>query len=128
MMSQAGYPRNYRRDDSDYFVSSAVQVEYNAQGRASFIGIAPHARIELLYHGVDLLRTPAKQVFDLIQKNESQQDDAEYSPLEYLFPDQIITLWAADKQYDLNGERTPAWGQIGIGDEGYLNAINALKR
>ena len=42
---------------------------------------------------------------------------------------QIVTLWNADEQYDQRrgGERI-VWGQVGLGNDAYLRAIEALER
>lgn len=52
----------------------------------------------------------------------------EFDPLEYCFPNQILTLWSADPQYDYRrkGARQ-VWGAVGLGNEVYLSAIKALE-
>ncbi|EPJ81519.1 hypothetical protein CFII68_18785 [Pseudomonas sp. CFII68] len=45
-----------------------------------------------------------------------------------MFPNQILTLWDADEQYDRQGgERREVWGQVGIGTNAYMAAIRAIK-
>ena len=52
----------------------------------------------------------------------------QYGPGEYLFPDQILTLWDADEQNDHFGhEERAVWAQVGIGSEEYLEEIERIK-
>jgi hypothetical protein len=46
---------------------------------------------------------------------------------EYCSPNQILTLWDADEQYDRQGgEEREVWGQIGIGSKEYVAAVEGL--
>lgn len=124
-MLSLGHDASAHHGNSDYYARNAIQIEFGDDGLASFIGIAAAANIELIYRGRSILHLPAREVFDLIKENEPQ-DETEFSPAEQLFRSQIITLWDADEQYDPFGERFPVWGQIGIGNESYLSAIDGL--
>ncbi|WP_139213161.1 hypothetical protein [Pseudomonas kilonensis] len=68
----------------------------------------------------------------MIQANpfdgSSQHSEAKINPLFLMFPNQILTLWDADEQYDRQGgERREVWGQVGIGTSAYMAAIRAIK-
>ena len=118
VMEHAGYPFCYEKKTMDYFFENSIQTEYE-DGTVSFIGIACDQRIELIYKGKDLFDLSAKEVFELIA--DSEKENHQYNENEYLFPDQITTLWEADSQYDKKrNEERVAWAQIGIGDERHL--------
>jgi hypothetical protein len=52
----------------------------------------------------------------------------EFDRYEYRFPNQILTLWDADEQYDhQGGEGREVWAQVGIGNHAYMAAIDAIK-
>lgn len=104
---------------SHYFIENCLQVEFDGNHRATFIGLAPHRGVELRYQGQDILTRPADEVFQILAGNEASPAPA-FNPNEVLFSDQILTLWEADPQYDPHGERYPVWGQIGIGGKAYL--------
>ena len=53
-----------------YFVRNAIQVEFQSDGTASFIGVAPDPGLRLLFRGVDLFRRDAPEVFALFQAEE----------------------------------------------------------
>jgi hypothetical protein len=115
----------FERDSQDFFMNSAIQVEYEKDNTVSFIGIASNHNIELLYHNFDLFNLSSEESFNLIASNESSLHT--YDEFEYLFKEQIITLYEADTQYDNKGNyKRSVWGQIGLGDNRYLNAINEL--
>lgn len=118
-MLEANAPLSGERGSMDYFFENSIQVEFESDGTVSFIGIACHERIELIYKGEDLFNLSAKDVFELIA--DSEKENHQYTENEYIFPDQIITLWEADSQYDRKGnEQRIAWAEIGIGDERHL--------
>jgi hypothetical protein len=122
----AGLPFENSRRASDYFRDAAIQVEFDPFGRVHFIGVACHPSFTLTYHGSDVFDTPAQELFQLI----ATQDDSgphQFTKAEYLFPKQIITLWEADEQYDRRGAGRPIWGQVGLGNQFYLEAIQALE-
>ncbi|MCK9740495.1 hypothetical protein [Pseudomonas syringae] len=53
----------------------------------------------------------------------------EFDRYEYFFPNQILTLWDADEQYDRQGEEElEVWGQVGIGNDAYVAAIEAIEK
>jgi hypothetical protein len=126
-LSAAGLPLQVERKRLDFFALSCIQVEYEEDDTASFIGVASDKNIELIYYGTDLFDIDAEISFRHIAEHESNQNH-DFTDLEYIFPDQIISLWEADTQYDRKGgERRMVWGQIGIGDDRYLAAIPKIK-
>ena len=126
-MEATGLSLEFSRNKLDYYYESSIQVESDENGCASFIGVASNQSIELIYKGCNLFALSAREVYDLISRHEGTAP-ADYSDAGCLFPEQIISLWEADEQYDYyHGERTPAWGQIGVGNESYLAAIRKLQ-
>jgi hypothetical protein len=107
----------------DHFESASIQVEYEADGTASFIGISSDPDIALSYGGIDLFDTEAKRVFELLALRDGSGAH-DFAETEYLFPSQIVTLYEADTQYDRKRAETRSiWGQIGCGDTRYLKAV-----
>jgi hypothetical protein len=118
-MEELGHPLCHEKKTLDYFCEHSIQTEYT-DDTVSFIGIASDEKIDLIYQGLDLFDMTSKESFALISKGESKEHT--YEDYEYLFPDQIVTLWESDSQYDYKGgEERPVWGQIGIGDQRHLN-------
>ncbi|TQV65866.1 hypothetical protein FIL88_15355 [Aliiroseovarius halocynthiae] len=108
-----------------YFLENSVMAEFQPDGTASFIGVAPHRDLELTFQGVDLFKKHADEVFKLFETHEGETA-TDVDPHEHLFPKQIVTLWDPDTQYDLNAETMPVWGQIGIGNAQYMTDCAAL--
>ncbi len=107
---------------SDYYFDNAIQVEFE-DDMADFIGVSYHPDYLVMYKGVNVFDTEAKDVFELIAANEDEKHL--YNPSEFLFPNQIVTLWEADEQYDQIGkESRPIWAQIGVGTSSYLEAVS----
>jgi len=106
----------------DYYADNAIQVEFGSNDEAQFIGISSSNALKVIYLGMEVFCEPAKKVFDHIQKHETQNTD-KFNGEEHIFYDQVITLWDADTQYNYCGGRFKVWGQIGIGNQEYLDAI-----
>lgn len=106
----------------DYYFDNALQIEFE-DNIAEFIGISYHPNYTVTYKGVNVFNTEAKELFELIASNEDEKH--EYDSLEYLFPNQIVTLWGADEQYDQisSGSRL-IWAQVGIGTQRYLQSVS----
>lgn len=116
-MLAAGFPLESAREELDYFCQSSVQVEY-AEGRASYIGVAYFAGYEAQYRGQNVFDMTATEVFNLIASGETTAH--RYARSSYFFPDQVMTLWDADRQYDrVGGEKRLVWAQVGIGNAEY---------
>lgn len=106
----------------DYYFSNSLQVEFHKE-RVDFIGVSFAEDYEALYQGNNVFDLEAYELFMLIAKNEEQ--DHKYNESEYLFPNQIVTLWDADEQYDrLGSEKRKVWAQMGIGSASYLKAVS----
>jgi len=127
-MSGAGYGLDVEKASVDYFCDSSIQVEYQEDGAASFIGVSSNADILLTCEGVDLFDTEAKKAFAFLADRD-QSGDHQFSEFEYVFPSQIITLYDAAAQYDHRRRQTrPVWGQIGCGNQQYLSAILKIRK
>ena len=110
----------------NYFFDAALQFELGESGRIQFIGLAEHPKVLCRYHGHDVFDTPAPELFALVAARESGRHL--YRDAEYLFPDQIVTLYEADEQYDRKGNKSrPIWDQVGVGNSEYLAAIRAIR-
>jgi len=108
----------------DFYLESSLQIEF-VDNKADFIGVFYCPDHTVSYKGMNVFDTEAKKLFEFIALGESCNH--EYNTAEYLFPDQIISLWEADKQYDYIGShKRLIRGQIGLGTQDYLKAINAL--
>lgn len=108
--------------NSDYFFNNSIQVEYE-RGKADFIGATYSDYYVISYKGVNVFDTSSEELFDLIAAGENNAHS--YNSCEYLFPDQIVTLWDADEQYDHIGNETrTVWAQIGTGSKNYLEAVS----
>ena len=106
-----------------YFMENSIQIEFGSEGAASFIGISPHTELRLVFRGINLFDHDATEVFSLFQQYEDDENKwAEQ--YEHIFPKQIISVWDADTQYDLKGRLRRIWGQIGVGNSAYLNAVS----
>ena len=122
-----GFPLESRGDSVDHFCQSAIQIECGPGDRVSFIGLACHERFAVSYQGQSVFALSAPDLFALIAASE-RSDSHTYEDYEYCFPDQIITLWDADEQYDrLGNESRPVWAQVGLGDKTYLAGIAAVR-
>lgn len=108
-----------------YFLENSLMAEFQPDGTASFIRVAPHQDLELTFQGVNLFKTHADEVFKLFEAHEGETA-TNVDQHEHVFPKQIVTLWDPDAQYDLNGETIPVWGQIGIGNAQYMADCAAL--
>lgn len=126
--AEEGMPKSHSRNSMDYFFENAIQVEYEANGTASLISVCSHPKLSLRYHDSDLFDMDAMSVFRLLADGEPSVSH-EYDEIQYLFPQQIVALYDADEQYDhRRGESRPVWGQIGIADAAYLEAIRKIQQ
>ena len=122
-LSALGFPLEHSRGPLDFFCESSIQTECSPEGRIWFIGLSCHERYTVQYQGKNVFALAAPELFTLVAASEIS-DTHEYESYEYLFPDQIITLWDADEQYDrLGNESKPVWAQVGVGDQSYATAI-----
>ena len=111
----------------DYFANAAIQVEYGPDERADFIGVSCHGDYSLTYYGTNVFDTIAERVFSIVAARDDSSDHT-FDRSGCVFPTQIVTLWEADEQYDrLGGEQRLIWAQVGLGNNRYLDAINAIE-
>jgi hypothetical protein len=126
-MRAMGFPLESARESLDYFHHSCIQTECGTDGNVEFIGISSSPEITVSYKGLDVYSLPAPELFSFIADHDASGTHI-YNTYQYLFPNQVITLWDADEQYDRQGEETrPVWAQVGIGNSAYLEAIKAIK-
>jgi len=126
-MCASGFPLESARDSLDYFHHSCIQTECGTDGNIHFIGISSSPEITVSYKGLDVYSLAAPELFSVIADHDASGPHV-YDSCQYLFPNQLITLWDADEQYDRQGDETrPVWAQVGIGNSAYMEAIKAIK-
>jgi hypothetical protein len=115
--------------ESDYFAEESVQVEYDAAGKAQFIGVAPlPGSHRARFAGLDVADTEAGELFARIAEAEGGTHAFEADG--YLFPKQILLLWAADRENDRLRSGSAArliWGQVGVGTEAYRATVERIR-
>jgi hypothetical protein len=122
-----GLPLTETRNDLDYFCENALQVEYGNDDEADFIGVSCHQDYLTFYYGVNVFDTPAKRLFRLVAERDGSGNHV-FDPSGYTFPNQIITLWEADEQYDkYENETRKIWAQIGLGTQHYLDDVSEIR-
>jgi hypothetical protein len=111
---------------SDRYCDGSIQAEFS-EGRLSFIGVFYSEAFVAWYQGVDVFDVTALELFRIAAAADNSGHH-EFDPLEYCFPNQILTLWSAETQYDYRrkGERQ-VWGQVGLGSDAYMAATKALE-
>ena len=93
-----------------------------------FIGVSHHSSQDVFYQNTDVFDITAKTLFDLVASNDDS-GSYEFSEYEYIFLNQILTLWDADELYDRKGgEQRVIWAQVGLGNSEYLRAIGAYSQ
>ena len=125
-LAAIGFPLEHSRDVLDYFCESSIQTECDPDGRVMFIGLTCSPAYVVRYRGIDAFDLPARELFAIVAAADNSGEH-EFDPLEYCFPNQILTLWEAARQYDCRrrGSRE-VWGQVGLGNQVYAAAIRAL--
>ena len=110
------------KEEMDYYFDNSLQIEFE-NDKADFIGISYHPSYNVIYKNINVFDTEAKELFNLIASNENANH--EFDANEYLFPEQVVTLWDADEQYDRIGSETRSiWAEIGVGSQNYLEAVS----
>jgi hypothetical protein len=127
-MAVNGFPLEQSYGRVDYFCEASIQLEYGPGDEVQFIGVSGNSQLNFTFRGVDVFAISATELFSLI----AASDDSglhEFDRYEYCFPNQILTLWDADEQYDRQGgEEREVWGQVGIGNDAYVAAIEAIEK
>ena len=124
---RAGFPLESSRRSLDYFCNASIQVECDPDDRVIFIGISASERFTATFQSLDVFSLSAEELFSLIA-NADNSGAHQFIASEYLFPNQILTLWDADEQYDRQGnESRPVWAQVGIGNESYAASVAAIR-
>lgn len=122
-------PSSGQHAESDYFAEESLQVEYDAAGKAQFIGISPLVDVyRATFAGLDVADTEAADLFRKMA--EADGGDHVFEPDGYLFPRQILLVWAADKENDrLRSGRAARliWGQVGVGTPAYKATVERIR-
>jgi hypothetical protein len=122
-----GFPYEMSRDSCDYFCLSAIQVDFDHDGCVQFIGISCEKSIIVTYKSINVFDIPAKELFSIMAANDNSGEH-DFDECEFLFPNQILTLWEADFQYDmLGGWQRAVWGQVGLGNREYLDVCSKIR-
>jgi hypothetical protein len=125
-LAKIGFPLEQSEADIDRYCDNSIQTEFS-DGRVSFIGVFHSEAFTARYRGVDPFDVTARDLFQLAAAADNSGHH-DFDPLEYCFPNQILTLWGADPQYDYRGKGArQVWGQVGLGNEAYMSAIKALE-
>ena len=125
-LSALGFPLEHSRGALDYFCESSIQVEYGPDNHVWFIGISASRRFTAQFQGKDVFSLAALDLFALAAASDNSGSHT-FTSSEYCFPNQLITLWDADEQYDRQGnESRPVWAQVGIGSSAYAAAVAAI--
>lgn len=104
----------------DYAFGNSLQIEYDADGRAQFIGIGFYngCGADYRFRGRHIGEYSARELFETLSSLDP--DDHQFNADEYYFPSIRMTVWEADEQYDyLGGETRPVYGQVGVANESY---------
>jgi hypothetical protein len=119
-------PLGQSHTEIDLFCDSSIKIEFEG-GRLSFVDVFYSDAFVAQYRGVDVFDVTARDLFEIAAAAD-ESGHHQFDPLEYRFPNQILTLWRADPQYDYRrkGARQ-VWGALGLGNEVYLSAIKALE-
>lgn len=127
VMAAIGFPLEAALGHLDYFSSNAVQISYGIDETVIFIGLSGSANFKVIFKGFDVFNLAAADLFSLMAEADNSGPH-EFNSYEYCFPNQILTLWDADEQYDRDGGETrPIWSQVGVGNNAYLAAVAAIE-
>ncbi|MDC0357693.1 hypothetical protein OAO01_02675 [Oligoflexia bacterium] len=122
-MSELGHPLERSKENLDFYCQSSFHLEYVQGDSLSYIGTSFYKDFKLIYsETVNVFDTPARKLYKIINSGETNM--VEFNDYELFFPDQIIFLWDAQKQYDhYQDESRPVFATVGIGDEVWKTEI-----
>ena len=106
----------------DYAFGNSLQVEYDSNGNAHFIGVGyfNSCGCDYEFYGRHIGDYTSREIFKLLADLDG--GDHIYDPESYFFPRIMMNVWEADEQYDYRGgESNPVYGQIGIANREYRN-------
>ena len=127
VFSENGIKKSATQNNSDYYIENSVQIEFDKNGFSWFIGVSQHSSYDVFYHDADVFDVTAKTLFNLVSSKDNSGSH-EFCEYEYTFPNQILTLWDADEQYDRKGsEQRVIWAQVGLGNNEFLRATESIK-
>lgn len=112
----------------DYAFGNSLQVEYDADGNASFIGVGFYSGCgcDYTFQGQHIGEYAAEELFQVLSALDG--GDYQFNDSEFYFPNIRMTVWDADPQYDyLGGETRSVYGQIGVANQRYQDAIEAIE-
>jgi hypothetical protein len=122
-MAAAGFPLENSNGTLDYYCDASIQTECGEGGTVDFIGVSYSPKFVARYRNSEVFALDAQEVFRLMAEADGSGPHT-FERSEYRFPNQLLTLWDADPQYDRMGnESKPVWGQVGLGNEAYAAAI-----
>lgn len=125
-MAANGFPLENSYGGADYFCESCMRLSYGPDDEVCFIGVSYNPQINFTFNGFDVFALPATELFSLMAALDDSGPHV-FNSYEYCFPNQVLTLWDADEQYDRHGGETrEVWAQVGIGNAAYVVAIDAL--
>ena len=124
-LAEIGMALEMSRETMDYF--PGIQVEYTSD-LVSFIGVSWNRSYIATYRGVNVFDLPADDLFSSVALHDKFGDHT-FNTYDYVFPNQILTLWDANEQYDRTGkESRTVWAQVGLGNDVYLGAVMKTAR
>jgi len=125
-LSRLGFALENARGKSDFFCNASIQVSCDDAGKVHFVGITGTDQFEAQFKGQDVFSLAAPELFSLVAASD-ESGAHEYDPHEYCFPNQVVTVWDADAQYDRHGAAArPVWGQVGVGSPAYGATFAAI--
>lgn len=110
---------------TDYAFGNSLQIEYGRDGTVQFIGIGYYTNCgcEYMFQDRAIGTYSAKELFELLAKLDGGKH--RYDSNEYFFPKIMMTVWEADDQYDyVGGHKKPVYGQVGVANQQYIDAIS----
>lgn len=126
LLSSLGLSLAHTRGTHDSY-GDAIKIEYSRDDLSQFIEFSCSSAVRVRYRGVEVFSVAARELHDLIAREESGPRRL-FNRHGAIFPEQMITLWDADTQYDCRTlESKEVWGAVGIGNGEYLKAVRAIR-